>query len=221
MFRKYFITGLLILVPLSVTLWVLVTVIGLMDQSLLLLPMEWRPASLFGRDIAGIGTILTLLIIFGTGLLAQNFIGNYLISRWEALLRHIPIVNSIYSSVKQVSDTLFSSDGNAFRTAVLVQYPREGLWTIAFITGTPSHTVQQHLDGEFVNIYVPTTPNPTSGFFIMVRKSEIIELDINVDVALKHIISMGVASPEHHHPVKHAYHAKQSYPDDINNHTPH
>lgn len=198
MLRQYFITGLLILVPLAITLWVIQSVIGLMDQSLLLLPIDWRPESLVGRHIPGLGTILTLMIIFVTGLLAQNFIGSFVLARWEALLNRIPIVNSIYSSVKQVSDTLFSSDGNAFRTAVLVQYPRQGAWTIAFVTGAPSHAVQQHLKGDFVSIYVPTTPNPTSGFFIMLPKADIIELDMTVDVALKHIVSMGVVTPEQH-----------------------
>jgi len=196
MLRKYFITGLLILVPLSITLWVIHSVIGVMDQSLLLLPVQWRPEALLGVHIPGVGTILTLLIILLTGVLARNFIGNYVLAIWEAVLNRIPIVNSIYSSVKQVSDTLFSSDGNAFRTAVLVQYPRAGSWTIAFVTGSPSPVVQQHLQGDFVNIYVPTTPNPTSGFFLMVPRSEIIELDISVDVALKHIVSMGVVAPE-------------------------
>ncbi|MCD6026035.1 MAG: hypothetical protein K0R08_554 [Solimicrobium sp.] len=198
MLRKYFITGLLILVPLSITLWVVRSVIGLMDQSILLLPIEWRPESLVGHHIPGLGTILTLLTIVVTGLLAQNFIGSYILGRWEALLKRIPIVNSIYSSVKQVSDTLFSSDGNAFRTAVLVQYPRPGAWTIAFVTGTPSNAVRQHLEGDFVSIYVPTTPNPTSGFFIMVPRTDIIELTMTVDVALKHIVSMGVVAPELH-----------------------
>ena len=196
MLRKYFITGLLILVPLSITLWVIHSVIGVMDQSLLLLPVQWRPEALLGVHIPGVGTILTLLIILVTGILARNFIGNYILAGWEAVLNRIPIVNSIYSSVKQVSDTLFSSDGNAFRIAVLVQYPRPGLWTIAFVTGTPSYEVQKHLPGEYVNIYVPTTPNPTSGFFLMVPRSEIIELEMSVDVALKHIVSMGVVAPE-------------------------
>jgi uncharacterized membrane protein len=198
MLRKYFITGLLILVPLTITLWVIHAFIGLMDQSLLLLPVEWRPESLTGHSIPGLGTVLTLLIIFATGLLAQNFIGSYVLTRWEALLKRIPIVSPIYSSVKQVSDTLFSTDGNAFRTAVLVQYPRKDAWTIAFVTGKPSREVRRHLSDDLVSIYVPTTPNPTSGFFIMVPKSDLIELNMTVDVALKHIVSMGVVAPEHH-----------------------
>ncbi|MCU6432286.1 DUF502 domain-containing protein [Undibacterium sp. Jales W-56] len=194
--RKYFITGLLILVPLAITLWVLHAIISTMDQSLLLLPVQWRPEAVFGFKIPGLGTILTLLIIFFTGLLTQNFIGNYVVKIWEALLNRIPIVNSIYSSVKQVSDTLFSSSGNAFRKAVLVQYPRQGSWTIGFLTGVPGGDVVQHLNGDYVSIYVPTTPNPTSGFFLMVPKADAIELDMSVDAALKYIVSMGVVAPE-------------------------
>lgn len=195
--RKYFITGLLILVPLAITLWVLNAVISTMDQSLLLLPVQWRPEAVVGFHIPGLGTILTLLIVFLTGLLAQNFIGNYVVAAWEALLNRIPIVNSIYSSVKQVSDTLFSSSGNAFRKAVLVQYPRQGSWTIAFLTGVPGGDVANHLQGEYVSVYVPTTPNPTSGFFLMMPKADTIELDMSVDAALKYIVSMGVVAPEH------------------------
>ncbi len=195
--RKYFITGLLILVPLAITLWVLHAIISTMDQSLLLLPVEWRPEKLVGFQVLGIGTVLTLLIIFVTGLLAQNFIGNYVIKAWESLLQRIPIVSSIYSSVKQVSDTLFSSSGNAFRKAVLIEYPRRDCWTIGFLTGIPGGDVVNHLKGEFVSVYVPTTPNPTSGFFLMLPKEQAIELDMSVDAALKYIVSMGVVAPEH------------------------
>lgn len=194
--RKYFITGLLILVPLAITLWVLHAVISTMDQSLLLLPVEWRPEKLVGFKILGFGTVLTLLIVFVTGLLAQNFIGNYVVRAWEALLQRIPIVSSIYSSVKQVSDTLFSSSGNAFRKAVLIEYPRRDCWTIGFLTGVPGGDVVNHLQGDFVSVYVPTTPNPTSGFFLMLPKDQAIELDMSVDAALKYIVSMGVVAPE-------------------------
>jgi uncharacterized membrane protein len=194
--RKYFITGLLILVPLVLTLWVLNLIIGTMDQSLLLLPEGWRPEKLVGFHIPGLGTILTLLIIFLTGLLTQNVIGNYVVELWEALLRRIPVVNSIYSSFKQVSDTLFSSSGNAFRKALLVQYPRHGSWTVAFLTGVPGGDVKNHLHGDYVSVYVPTTPNPTSGFFLMMPRSDVIELDMSVDAALKYIVSMGVVAPE-------------------------
>ncbi|MDB5763782.1 MAG: hypothetical protein JWQ21_2777 [Herminiimonas sp.] len=195
--RKYFITGLLILVPLAITLWVLNLIIGTMDQSLLLLPEKWRPEAVFGFRIPGLGTILTLLIIFVTGVATRNFIGKKLVYAWELLLTRIPVVSSIYSSVKQVSDTLFSSSGNAFRKALLVQYPRQGSWTIAFLTGVPGGDVKNHLRGDYVSIYVPTTPNPTSGFFLMVPRADTIELDMNVDEALKYIVSMGVVSPEY------------------------
>lgn len=193
--KRYFITGLLVLVPLFITIWVLTTLISLMDQSLLLLPVEWRPEAQLGRAVPGVGAILTLLIIFVTGLIATNFFGRRLILIWEALLGRVPVVKSIYSSVKQVSDTLFSDSGQAFRKALLVQYPREGSWTIAFMTGRPGGDVANHLKGEFVSVYVPTTPNPTSGFFLMMPKAEVVELDMSVDEALKYIISMGVVSP--------------------------
>lgn len=195
--RKYFVTGLLILVPLAITLWVLNLIISTMDQSLLLLPERWQPKAAFGFNIPGLGTILTLLIVFLTGLLTRNFIGKQVVAAWELLLTRIPVVNTIYSSVKQVSDTLFSSSGNAFRKAVLIQYPRQGSWTIAFLTGVPGGDVRNHLNGDYISVYVPTTPNPTSGFFLMMPRSEAIELDMSVDEALKYIVSMGVVAPEY------------------------
>jgi uncharacterized membrane protein len=195
--RKYFITGLLVLVPLAITLWVLNLIISTMDQSLLLLPARWQPEALFGVRIPGMGTILTLLIIFLVGLATRNFVGNKVVWAWELMLTRIPVVSTIYSSVKQVSDTLFSSSGNAFRKAVLVEYPRKGCWTIAFLTGVPGGDVRNHLVGDYISIYIPTTPNPTSGFFLMVPRADTVELDMNVDEALKYIVSMGVVSPEH------------------------
>ena len=195
--RKYFVTGLLILVPLAITIWVLNLIISTMDQSLLLLPERWRPEAVVGFNIPGLGTILTLLVIFLTGLATRNFIGKRIVWAWESLLIRIPVVRSIYSSVKQVSDTLFSSSGNAFRKALLVQYPREGCWTIGFLTGVPGGDVRNHLQGDYVSLYIPTTPNPTSGFFLMVPRADTIELEMNVDEALKYIVSMGVVSPEY------------------------
>jgi uncharacterized membrane protein len=195
--RKYFVTGLLVLVPLAITAWVLSLIITTMDQSLLLLPERWHPTLLIGYHIPGLGTLLTLLVIFITGLLTRNFIGKQVVHVWELLLTRIPIVNSIYSSVKQVSDTLFSPSGHAFRKAVLIQYPRDGLWTIAFLTGAPGGDVRNHLLGDYISVYVPTTPNPTSGFFIMLRRADAIELDMTVDAALKYIVSMGVVAPDH------------------------
>ena len=168
---------------------------GIADQSLRLLPESVHPHTIIGIDIPGAGLVLTLAIIFVTGLLAANFIGQRLVSWWEKLLARIPVVNSIYNSVKQVSDTLFSSSGNAFRKALLVEYPRQGVWTIAFLTGQPGGDVANHLPGDFVSVYVPTTPNPTSGFFLMLPRKDVIELDMHVDEALKYIISMGVVTP--------------------------
>ncbi|MBK7565972.1 MAG: DUF502 domain-containing protein [Propionivibrio sp.] len=193
--KRYFLTGLLIWVPLAITAWVLSLIVNSMDQSLLLLPRAIHPQTLFGFNIPGAGVILTLVIILLTGLLATNFIGQRLVIWWEKLLARIPVVNSIYNSVKQVSDTLFSSSGNAFRKALLVQYPRAGSWTIAFLTGKPGGDVLNHLKGDYVSVYVPTTPNPTSGFFLMLPRSEVIELEMDVNEALKYIVSMGVVAP--------------------------
>lgn len=193
--KKYLITGLLVLVPLVITVWVLKSLIGIMDQSLLLLPEAWHPHTLFGRDIPGFGVILTVAIVLTTGVIATNFFGMQIILLWEKLLNRLPVVKSIYSSVKQVSDTLFSDSGNAFRKAVLVQFPREGAWTIAFLTGTPGGDVVNHLRGEYVSVFVPTTPNPTGGYFLMLPKADVIELEMSVDEALKYIISMGVVAP--------------------------
>ncbi|NYE63470.1 putative membrane protein [Duganella sp. 1224] len=194
--RKYFITGLLILVPLAITAWVLNLVISTMDQSLLFVPERWQPRTLIGFDIPGLGTLLTIVIVFLTGLLTNNLVGNYVVRLWEKLLTRIPVVSSLYSSVKQVSDTLFSSSGNAFRKAVLVPYPHQNSWTIAFLTGAPGGDVKNHLVGEYVSVYVPTTPNPTSGFFLMMARKDVVELDMTVDAALKYIVSMGVVAPE-------------------------
>lgn len=197
-FRRYLVTGLLVLVPLVITIWVLATLIGFLDQSLLLLPPAWRPDNLLGVHIPGFGVILTVLIVLVTGMIATNILGKRVLLVWEAILARVPVVKSIYYSVKQVSDTLFSDSGNAFRKALLVQYPREGSWTIAFLTGQPGGDVVNHLPGDFVSVYVPTTPNPTSGFFLMMPKKDVIELDMSVDDALKYIISMGVVTPGHH-----------------------
>ena len=204
MFRRYFITGLLLWVPIGITLWVLNTIISTMDLSLSLLPANWQPVAVVGRNLPGLGVVLTVLVVFATGVLATNFLGQRLVHVWEIVLSRIPIVNTIYSSVKQVSDTLLSPQGNAFRKALLVEYPRKGSWTIAFLTGVPAEEIRRRvspsLSGEsggpeMVSVYVPTTPNPTSGFFLMFRKDETVELDMSVDEALKYVVSMGVVVP--------------------------
>jgi len=194
--RKCFLTGLLVLVPIAITAWVLNIIIGTLDQSLLFVPERWQPRTVFGFDIPGLGAILTILIVFVVGLLANNLIGNYVVRLWEKLLHRIPVVSSLYGSVKQVSDTLFSSSGNAFRKAVLIPYPHANSYTIGFLTGTPGGDVKNHLVGDYVSVYVPTTPNPTSGFFLMMARENVVELDMSVDAALKYIVSMGVVAPE-------------------------
>ncbi|QBE67207.1 DUF502 domain-containing protein [Pseudoduganella lutea] len=194
--RKCFLTGLLVLVPLAITAWVLNIIIGTLDQSLLFVPERWQPRTLVGFDIPGFGAILTILIVFVVGLLANNLIGNYVLRLWEKLLHRIPVVSSLYGSVKQVSDTLFSSSGNAFRKAVLIPYPHANSYTIGFLTGAPGGDVKNHLVGDYVSVYVPTTPNPTSGFFLMMARENVVELDMTVDAALKYIVSMGVVAPE-------------------------
>ena len=194
--KKILITGLLIWVPLAITIWVLELIVSTMDQSLLLLPPQYQPQALLGYQIPGIGALLTVIVVFVTGALASNILGQRLVRFWEGVLGRIPVVKTIYSSVKQVSDTLFAPGGQAFSKALLVQYPRKDSWTIAFLTGTPGGDVANHLEGEFVSVYVPTTPNPTSGFFLMMRKADVIELDMSVDEALKYVISMGVVPPD-------------------------
>jgi len=192
--RRWLLSGLLVIVPLAVTLGVLSWIIGTLDQTLWLLPEEWQQW-LSARRIRGLGVLLTLAILLTVGAIASNFVGKRLLAWGDALVRRIPVVRSIYSSVKQVSDTLFSESGNAFRTAVLVQWPREGMWTIAFVTGTPGGDVVNHLQGDYVGVYVPTTPNPTGGYFVMLPRADCIELRMSVDEALKYIVSMGVVVP--------------------------
>jgi uncharacterized membrane protein len=193
--KKYLITGLLIWIPLVITLWVLNLVVTTLDQVLLLLPNNLRTEHWLGLHVPGLGVLLTLAIVLITGIAAANFIGARLVQFWHGILHRIPVVNSIYSSVKQVSDTLFSSSGQAFRKALLVKWPHEGMWTIAFLTGTPGGDVARHLQGEYVSVYVPTTPNPTGGYFVMLKRADVIELEMSVDEALKYIISMGTVAP--------------------------
>jgi uncharacterized membrane protein len=201
--RKHLITGLLVWMPLAITVWVLLWVLGLMDGlfswflslSQAVLPEAMREGIETLRRVPGLGVVVLLVVLWLTGLFVANIFGQWFVGQWDRLLGKIPIVISIYNSVKQVSDTLFSSSGNAFREAVLVQYPRAGSWTIAFVTGAPSGEVARHLGAPHVSVYVPTTPNPTSGFFLIMPRSEVVPLQMSVDEALKYIISMGVVAP--------------------------
>ena len=193
--RKWLFAGLLVLVPLIVTIWVLDWMVSTLDKTLQILPVAWQPDQVLGLHVPGLGVLFALLVLLIIGALASNFIGNKLVSWWHALLSRIPVVRSIYSGVKQVSDTLFSEKGNAFRQALLVQWPHENMWTIAFLTGTPGGELRSHLRGNYISVYVPTTPNPTGGYFVMVSKDRCIELDMTVDEALTYVISMGVIIP--------------------------
>lgn len=202
--RKYVITGLLVWLPLAVTVWVLLWIVGVLDgvfaalvaAAQAVLPASLAPALERLARIPGLGVVLMLVGMFLTGLFVANMFGQWWLHQWHRILSNIPIVKSIYTSVKQVSDTLFSSSGNAFREAVLVQYPRHGAWTIAFVTGRPGGEVGEHLrPQDYLSLYVPTTPNPTSGFFLMVPRADVLPLKMSVDEALKYIISMGVVAP--------------------------
>ena len=197
--RRYFVAGLLVWIPLGITLWVLKLLVDMMDKSLLLLPARFQSEALFGMHVPGMGIILTTAIVLATGALAANFFGRQLLLLGHNLLQRIPIVRSIYGGVKQISDTLFSPEGKAFRRAVLVRYPHGGSWTVALVTGTPEHEVAEILGREQISVFVPTTPNITAGFFLIVPRSETRELEMSVDDALKYIISMGVAEPPRRH----------------------
>lgn len=193
--KKYFITGLLIWIPLAMTVWVLTLIVRTMDQSLLLLPETLRPEHVLGFYIPGIGALLTILVVLLTGLVAANIVGQRMVRFWEALLARIPVVKSIYYSVKQISDTLFSGSGEAFRKVLLVRYPHPEAWAVAFLTGTPAESVSAMTGEELVSVFIPTAPSPVNGFFFFVKKNETIELDMSVDDALKYIVSMGVVAP--------------------------
>ncbi|HQR04994.1 MAG: DUF502 domain-containing protein [Proteobacteria bacterium] len=193
--KKYFVTGLLIWIPVAITVWVLTLIVRTMDQSLLLLPAHLRPEELLGFYVPGLGVLLTLLVVVLTGLITTNIVGQRLVRFWESLLARIPVVKSIYYSVKQVSDTLFSGNGEAFRKVLLVRYPHPQAWSVAFQTSTPARDVSGRLDEEHVGVFIPTTPSPVNGFFFFVPKRDTVELDMTVDDALKYIVSMGVVAP--------------------------
>jgi uncharacterized membrane protein len=201
--KKYLVAGLLVWLPLAITIWVLSWLLGTLDGVFVwllaatqaVLPEAARENIDRLRHTPGLGVVVMAVGLLLTGVFAANIVGQWWLRQWDRMLGKIPIVKSIYNSVKQVSDTLFSSSGNAFREAVLVQYPRHGSWTIAFVTGKPSGEVASHLPGDYVSVYVPTTPNPTSGFFLMMPRADVIELKMSVDEALKYVISMGVVGP--------------------------
>ena len=193
--KKYFITGLLIWIPLAITVWVLALIVRTMDQSLLLLPNAIRPETLLGIYIPGIGALMTILVVLVTGLITTNIIGQRLVRFWEGLLSRIPVVKSIYYSVKQISDTVFSGNGDAFRKVLLVRFPHPQAWSVAFQTGVPANEVITETKEDLISVFIPTAPSPVNGFFFFVKKQDTIELDMTVDDALKYIVSMGVVGP--------------------------
>lgn len=193
--RKYLVAGLLVWVPLGVTVLVVKVLIDLMDRVLLVLPDALHPEALVGFRIPGLGLLLSLIVLLGTGVVVANFFGRRLVAFWEALLARIPLVRTVYGAAKQVAETLFADKGASFRKVLLIQYPRKGIWALAFYTGTTVGEVQQKTEKEVVNVFLPTTPNPTSGFLIMVPREDVIELDMPVEEGIKLIMTLGVFTP--------------------------
>jgi uncharacterized membrane protein len=194
--RKYIIAGLLVWLPLAATIVIIKLVVDLLDKTILLLPPEWQPATLLGFSIPGFGVILAISILLITGMLAANLFGRRLVQIWESILNRIPLVRSIYSSVKQISTTLFDSKGKSFRKVVMLEYPRKGLWSLGFLSNENVSTDIDELKDGLVAVFVPTTPNPTSGFIIMIPRDDITELDMTIEEGFKFIISMGVITPD-------------------------
>jgi len=194
--RKYIITGLLIWIPLGITIFVIKLLVNLMDNTIVLLPPTWRPEALFGFNLPGLGIVISAMIIFITGFFLTNFAGRRIISFWENLLDRIPLVRSIYSSVKQVTSTVLSSDNNTFNEVLLIEYPRKGVWTICFKTNDSPKIFSEATGQGLITVFVPTTPNPTSGFILFVPKDEVKPMDMDVEDALKLVMSLGVVTPE-------------------------
>jgi uncharacterized membrane protein len=194
--RRYLAAGLLVWVPLLVTFLALRFLINLMDQSLLLVPAAFRPENLFGFRIPGLGVILTFALLFVTGLVAANYAGKQVIEAWERVLAQIPLVSWVYGGVKQVAETMLSPNAKAFRKVLLIEYPRKGIWSIAFQTSGPLDEVQARTEKDVIGVFVATTPNPTSGFIMLVPREDVVELDMTVDEAMRMVISLGVLVPE-------------------------
>lgn len=193
--RRYLVAGLLVWLPLMATFFVIKLLVNGMDQSLLLLPETYRPDSLLGFHIPGLGVVLSLVILLLTGLIAANLFGRKLVSLWEWLLSQIPLVRSVYSAVKQLAETVFADKGDSFRKVVLVEFPRRGLWTLAFLTNDEKGLAQEVIGEDLVSVYIPTTPNPTGGYFVYVPRGDLREIDLSVDEGLKLLLSMGAVNP--------------------------
>jgi uncharacterized membrane protein len=193
--RKYVIAGLLVWMPLGITFLVIRAIVGLLDRTLLLLPEPYQPDNLLGMHIPGLGVLLAAILVLTTGMIVANFLGKRLVVAWEHFLARIPLVRSLYAAIKQIMEAVLSTDAQSFRKVLLIEYPRKGVWSLAFLTSDNLGEVQAKTRGEVISVFIPTTPNPTSGFIIMVPKDEVIELDMAVEDGLKMIISLGVAVP--------------------------
>jgi uncharacterized membrane protein len=192
--RRYLVAGILVWLPILVVIWVIRFLVQLMDQTLLLVPQAYRPEALFGFGLPGLGAVLAFVIVLITGLLVTNLIGRQLVEYWEELLQRIPLVRSIYSSVKGLAESVFSQE-SAFRKVVLIPYPRAGVWSIGFLTAENLGEISAKTGVPSVCVFIPTTPNPTSGFIVILPRTEVIELAMNVDAAMKMIVTLGVVSP--------------------------
>ncbi len=196
--RRYLIAGLLVWLPLAATVFIIRMVIGLLDKTMLLLPPEYRPEALVGFAIPGMGLVLSIIILIVTGMLAANLIGRRLVDSWESILGRIPLVRSIYNAFKQISSTLLDSTGKSFRKVVLVEYPKEGIWSLGFLTNEHVEVDTPSVTDEMTAVFIPTTPNPTSGFLVVMAKDAVNELDMTVEEGFKFIISVGVIIPKEH-----------------------
>ena len=193
--RRYLVAGILVWAPLAVTFLLLRFAVTIMDKTLAVIPQQYRPDELLGFHIPGLGVILTFVVLFVTGMLAANFVGRYVVGGWESLMDRIPVVRSIYSAAKNFAEIVFSDSSDSFKKVLLIEYPRKGLYSIAFQTSSSLGEVQGRTGEEVVCCFVPTTPNPTSGIVIMVPRKDITVLDMDVDEALKMVISLGVVVP--------------------------
>lgn len=194
--RRYLIAGLLVWLPIGVTILIIRLLVGFMDKTLTFIPKAYHPDTLLGFHLPGLGVVLAVCIVFITGIVVANFFGRRMVALWESLLARIPLVRTIYTSVKQIAETVLASNGQSFRKVLLVEYPRRGIWTLAFQTGNTLGEIREQTGTDIVNVFVPTTPNPTSGFFVMVPREDIVELQMSVDDGLKMIMSMGVIVPD-------------------------
>ena len=196
--KKYLITGVLVWLPIAVTIWAMTYIISAADRLISLLPESWQPQHFWGFNVPGLGIVAATVVLFVTGVFAANVLGRRILGAWDSLLGRIPVVKSIYSSVKKVSESLLSDSSRSFKTPVLVPFPQPGIWTIAFVSGYIPDKLKGSLpqDDDYISVYVPTTPNPTGGYYIMVKKSDVRELDMSVDQALKYVISLGMVMPD-------------------------